>query len=135
MASFVSCTANSPSFLSKFLPDISSEPLKQQIGAYVRSVKIKDGRYVFGPEDDIPLRFNLTFMMNARPLCSMQCAVATVAKLLTCEDPKATNLARHWTFPNPQDFLEAPPRKIENAEIKESQWMDAGLNAEQRVRF
>ena len=72
-------------------------------------------------------------MMNARPLCSMHSAVATVANLLGSEDLNATNLARRWIFPIPQDFLESPPRKVKNAEINESQWMDAGLNAEQRV--
>lgn len=118
---------------SHFFPDISSEPLKQHIAAFVRSIKIKDGRYVFGPEDDIPFKFNLTFMMNARPLCSMQGAVATVAKMLSDKD--MNDLARYWTFPNPQDFLESPPRMLENAEIKESQWMDSGLNEEQRVGY
>ena len=63
----------------------------------------------------------------------MQCAVATVAKLLSGEDVKTINLARHWTFPNPQDFLESPPRKLENTGIRETQWVDAGLNGEQRV--
>lgn len=136
MASFVSCADELVFLFFHPIPllDISSEPLKQHIGAYVRSTKIKDGCYVFGPEDDIPLRFNLTFMMNARPLCSMQCAVATVAGLLSSEDSKATNLARPWIFPDSQHFLQSPPRKLKNAEIKEGQWMDKGLNAEQRVR-
>jgi hypothetical protein len=118
---------------SKIIPDISSEPLKQHISAYVRGTKIKDGRYVFGPADSIPLKFNLTFVMNPRPLCSMQRAVATVAKLLSSQDAKAAKLAKSWIFPDPQDFLESPPRKLQNAEIKESQWRDAGLNVEQRV--
>lgn len=118
-----------------FFSDISSEPLKQHIAAFVRSIKIKDGRYIFGPEDEIPFKFNLTFMMNARPLCSMQGAVTTVAMMLSDEDVKATNLARYWTFPKPRDFIESPPRMLENAEIKESQWMDSGLNDEQRVTY
>jgi len=73
-------------------------------------------------------------MMNARPLCLMDSAVATVSKMLDDAETEGTPLARQWIFPNLQDFSSSPPRKLAGAEIKEGHWVDSGLNAEQRVR-
>lgn len=120
-----------------FVPiDISSPPLKEHIQTYVQltsNIKTEDGFAIFGPEDVIPLKFNISFMTNARPFCLMESAVSTITELLNSEDTKQINLARQWTFPEPIDFFTAPSQKLENAEIKESQWVDSGLNAEQRV--
>lgn len=116
--------------------DISSPPLKKHIQTYVRltsNIKTEDGFVIFGPEDDIPLRFNISFMTNARSFCLMESAVSSVASMLNSDNTKQLNLARQWMFPEPKDFFRAPSQRLENAEIKESQWVDSGLNAEQRV--
>lgn len=116
--------------------DLSSQPLKEHIQTYVQltsNTKTEDGFAIFGPEDAIPLKFNISFMTNARPFCLMESAVSTVADLLNSEDTKQINLARQWTFPEPKDFFTAPSQKLENAGVKKSQWVDSGLNAEQRV--
>ena len=72
-------------------------------------------------------------MMNSRALCRMEAAATTVAKVLNSEEP-GTNLARQWIFPEPKDFLDAPSRKWPD-DVKDDQWLDVGLNAEQRVSF
>lgn len=72
-------------------------------------------------------------MMNPRPLCLMENAVYAVSKVLDTNISKGTNLARQWVFPEPEDFLNAPSMKLENGKIQDDQWVDKGLNDEQRV--
>ena len=92
----------------------------------------EDNLPAFGPDDKIPLAFNVSFMVNARPLCLMEVAASTIAQSLSTEDQSKT-LAQQWIFPNPEDLTNAPP--LNNGIIEESQWLDGGLNTEQRVRF
>jgi helicase MOV-10 len=88
----------------------------------------------FGPDDKIPLAFNISFMANARPLCIMEVAASTVAQSLNTKD-QSKPLARQWIFPDPEDVKDAPPSMLNNGMIEDSQWLDGGLNTEQRVRF
>ena len=94
----------------------------------------QDNLPAFGPDDKIPLAFNVSFMVNARPLCLMEVATSTIAKSLITEDHSKT-LARQWIFPNPEDLKDVAPTILNNGIIEESQWLDGGLNTEQRVRF
>lgn len=95
----------------------------------------EDGLPAFGPDDKIPLAFNVSFMINARPLCLMEVAACTIANSLVTKDHTKT-LARQWIFPNLDDFDHVSPSSmLNNGIIEESQWLDGGLNAEQRVRF
>ena len=94
----------------------------------------QDNLPAFGPSDKIPLAFNVSFMVNARPLCLMEIASSTIAKSLITEDHSKT-LARQWIFPNPEDLKDVSPSMLNNGVIEESQWLDGGLNTEQRVRF
>jgi hypothetical protein len=64
----------------------------------------------------------------------MEVASSTIAKSLITEDHSKT-LARQWIFPNPEDLEDVSPTILNNGIIEESQWLDRGLNAEQRVRF
>ncbi|KAJ3505597.1 hypothetical protein NLJ89_g7334 [Agrocybe chaxingu] len=114
---------------------IASQTLREHIQTHVAlspTTKLEDGFAVYGPEDDVPLKFNVSFMMNARALCYMETAVAAVAEFLNDEAP-GTNLTRQWIFPEPEDYVKAPSKKMRDAEIKETQWVDSGLNDEQRL--
>lgn len=94
----------------------------------------QDNLPAFGPDDKIPLAFNVSFMVNARPLCLMEVATSTITKSLITEDHSKT-LARQWLFSNPEDLKNVSPSILNNGVIEESQWRDGGLNTEQRVRF
>ena len=94
----------------------------------------QDNLPAFSPEDKIPLAFNVSFMVNARPLCLMEVATSTITKSLITEDHSKT-LARQWIFPNSEDLKDVSPSILNNGIIEESQWLDGGLNTEQRVRF
>ncbi|PPQ90281.1 hypothetical protein CVT25_013106 [Psilocybe cyanescens] len=118
------------------LVHISSLPLKEHAQAFapltLDNIKTENGYVVFGPEDHFPFVFNVSFMTNARPLCVMEAAVSDVAKILNIEGP-GINLARQWLFPVPEDFVPAPSVLPRHADISESQWIDTGLNKEQRM--
>lgn len=97
--------------------------------------RFEDGLPAFGPDDKISLAFNVSFMINARPLCLMEVAASTIAKSLVTKDHSKT-LARQWIFPDLDDLDDIPPSSmLNNGIIEESQWVDGGLNTEQRVRF
>ncbi|KDR78399.1 hypothetical protein GALMADRAFT_245562 [Galerina marginata CBS 339.88] len=117
------------------LVHISSEPLRSHIQTYVpltlETTKTENGYIVLGPEDVVSFKFNISFMTNARPLCLMQNAVGFVANILNAEET-GVNLARQWIFPEPEDFTNAPSMLLK-AGIAEEQWVDQGLNAEQRL--
>lgn len=118
--------------------DISSLPLKEHIQTYVpltlETIKTENGFVVLGPEDVIPFYFNISFMTNARPLCTMENAVAYVASILNAKET-GVNLARQWIFPRPEDFRDAPSAMLLKGGIEESHWIDSGLNPEQQVSF
>ena len=90
---------------------------------------------MFGPGERVPFAFNVSFAANARPLCAMQAAADAVARVLSADpDNKGVNLARQWIFPDSTDFVSQPCAMLRGGEITEAQWIDPGLNAEQRVR-
>lgn len=94
----------------------------------------EDNLPAFSPDDKIPLAFNVSFMVNARPLCLMEVAASTMAQSLSAKDRNRI-LARQWIFPGPEHLKDPPPFMLNNGIIEESQWFDGGLNTEQRVRF
>lgn len=114
---------------------LHSPTLKKHIQTYVTPIlgqKFEDGLYAFGPEDELPLAFNISFLINAAPSCAMEAAVSSISEVLVEESNM--NIARHWIFPEPQDFLKGTPRiLLKNAFINEDEWVDPGLNREQRV--
>ena len=82
---------------------------------------------------EIPIVFNISFIMNSR-FFLMHVACATMHEILkthTLNDPPLSNVARKWLFPEPAD-LESGPRLLAREHI-EPRWIDAGLNNEQRV--
>ncbi|KAH9477003.1 RNA helicase Mov10l1 [Psilocybe cubensis] len=115
------------------LVHISSVPLKEHAQAFVTltedNIKTENGYAVFGPDDHFPFYFNVSFMTNSRPLCAMEAAVSAVAKILDAD----SGLARQWLFPEPEDLLHAPLPPPCQDEIAESQWLDHGLNEEQKM--
>ncbi|RXW11818.1 hypothetical protein EST38_g14038 [Candolleomyces aberdarensis] len=67
-----------------------SPTLKQHIQTYTPptpSTMFVDGWPVFTPQDNLPYLFNVTFTLNARPLCVMEQAVNAVARLLLADSP------------------------------------------------
>lgn len=64
----------------------------------------------------------------------MEAAVSSISEILV--EDSSMNIARHWIFPEPQDFSKGTPRiLLNNASINEDEWVDPGLNREQRVLF
>ena len=118
------------------MSDIFSPTLKRHMQTYLTPTAsgFQDNLPAFGPNDNIPLAFNVSFMVNARPLCLMEVASSTISNSLMTEDHSKT-LARQWIFPNPEDLKDVSPSILNNGIIEESQWLDGGLNTEQRVRF
>lgn len=116
--------------------DIHSLPLREYIQMYVKltlqTIKTENGYVVLGPGDSVPFTFNVSFRTNARPICLMESVVAAVSYILTSAE-FGTNLARQWIFPETEDFVNGPSVMLLNGEIKEEQWVDQGLNDEQRV--
>jgi len=98
----------------------------------LQTIKTENGYVVLEPDDPVPFNFNVSFMTNAQPLCLMEAAVAAVSNVLTSAE-LGTNLARQWIFPDPEDFANGPSVMLLNGEIKKDQWVDQGLNEEQRV--
>ncbi|KAF8966899.1 P-loop containing nucleoside triphosphate hydrolase protein [Flammula alnicola] len=113
-----------------------SPPLKEHVQTYVplklEMIKTENGFVVFGADETVPFFFNVSFMTNARPVCVMQAAVTTVARILSSQE-EGVNLARQWLFPEIEDFTDKPSVMLRNGQIAEAQWVDAGLNAEQRL--
>lgn len=118
------------------MSDIFSPTLKRHMQTYLTPTAsgFQDNLPAFGSNDNIPLAFNVSFMVNARPLCLMEVASSTISNSLITEDHSKT-LARQWIFPNPEDLKDVSPSVLNNGIIEESQWLDGGLNSEQRVRF
>jgi hypothetical protein len=115
---------------------LHSPTLKLHIQTYVTPIpgqKFEDGLPAFGPEDELPLAFNISFLINAAPACAMEAAVSSIKEILV--EDSSMNIARHWIFPEPQDFLKGTPRLMNNAFISKDEWVDPGLNNEQRVLF
>jgi len=92
----------------------------------------EDNLPAFGADDKLPLAFNVSFVINARPLCLMEVAASTIAKSMVAKDHTKT-LARQWIFPDIDDLDDASV--LNNGIIEDSQWVDRVLNSEQRVRF
>ncbi|TFK37683.1 P-loop containing nucleoside triphosphate hydrolase protein [Crucibulum laeve] len=81
-------------------------------------------------EDNIPLLFNISFLVNARPLCTMASAAATLRDVLSTPSSEH-EVARKWLFPNPED-LNSGAQAANGKYVDEDQWHDKGLNTEQR---
>lgn len=97
---------------------------------------------VFTEKDKLPLSFNISFMMNARPSFMMHAATNTVVdaffsklsvnSFFTGQRIRdSTSVGTKWLFPEPHDaegeFV------VWSGEIMEAEWIDNGLNQEQRV--
>ena len=85
---------------------------------------------MFTPEDVLPLLLNISFMVNARPLFVMEDAAATLGDALSVD---SNNLARRWLFPEPDDLESELSICLSDHAISPEQWLDSGLNEEQRV--
>jgi hypothetical protein len=95
------------------------------------------------PQDyEVPMLFNISFIMNSRFFFLMHMACTTIHEILNKQitgegsspiekTPWPRNVARRWLFPEPAD-LESGTRFLA-AEHVEKCWIDAGLNNEQRV--
>ena len=100
-----------------------------------------DGLPVFTPKDNLPYRFNVSFLLNGNPLCVMERGVSKVSSLLRLggsersspsDGDAALNLARHWLFPK-DVFVQTFPSSVQVEDIKATEWYDRTLNEEQRV--
>lgn len=116
--------------------DLHCPALKQHIQTYLEpshSQIIEAGHRVFSPEDDLGLLFNVSFMLNARPLCMMETAAATLGQALST-NTEGHNLARQWLFPEPEDLEQYNQVYTRKPGVQDGHWHDGGLNSEQRVR-
>lgn len=116
--------------------------LKSHIQQFVKpthSTQVDKGLFVFTGEDELSLSFNISFMMNARPSFIMQEATSTVVgahptsgDLTTGKQAVRTaGIGTRWLFPQPDDVERIPVTL--GQDILEHEWIDPGLNQEQRV--
>jgi len=112
--------------------DIYCPAIKRHILTYVPyepGQLLENGIPTFTSKHRFPFQFNITFLANGKPLIDMDSAVARVQGALT-ED--ARNLADQWLFPEPSD-LDINPAVVINSNTTGHNWVDQGLNDEQRV--
>ncbi|KAG6837047.1 hypothetical protein H0H93_015618 [Arthromyces matolae] len=91
--------------------------------------KTIDGIYT--PDDILPFLFNISFISNARPSFVMEAASATMGSALSAS--RSNNLARRWLFPDPADLASYTSVHSVNRVFREQDWVDQGLNPEQRL--
>ncbi|KAL1745330.1 P-loop containing nucleoside triphosphate hydrolase protein [Schizophyllum fasciatum] len=111
--------------------------LKRHIQTYLRpthTTGFADGFPVFGPDDVLGLHFNVSFIINARPLFLMDAAAETLGSQLALPESKWPNFARRWLFPEPTDLqstcsISFPIPKTVTA----GEYVDQGLNEEQQI--
>ena len=88
--------------------------------------------------------FNVSFLTNARPFVAMDEATSLLddmlirpAKQSSSSDSDKTlkfrSVAHRWLFPEPLDVLLDPPVLVTLPENENLQWVDSGLNCEQKV--
>ncbi|KAK7460460.1 adenylosuccinase ade13 [Stygiomarasmius scandens] len=110
--------------------------LRQHIQTYIPLApgqQIRDDLPVFGPDDTLPLFFNISFLTNARPSLLMERAVATLGAALSTVNGKR-NLADRWLFPGKTDMEDTQTKPIPSTPPMFGEfWVDGGLNAEQRA--
>jgi hypothetical protein len=125
--------------------DLYCPALKSHIQQFIKpthSTETDGGLFVLSGKDELPLSFNISFMMNARPSFMMQAAASTVVdafyskpfvnSLFTGQAlPSVVEIGTKWLFPEPKDVEGV--LMIWNGEIMEHEWVDTGLNQEQRV--
>ncbi|KAF9054183.1 P-loop containing nucleoside triphosphate hydrolase protein [Panaeolus papilionaceus] len=112
---------------------IHSPPLQKHIETFVpltSTTKLENNLAVYGPEDHIPLSFNVSFMANARALCLMENAAKTVFDVLVSK-VKGINLAQQWIFPEIEHW-DVPSIVLQHGVIGDEEWVDKNLNVEQR---
>ena len=113
--------------------DIFCSTLKHHVQTFLTQItRSSDGQPIFTPDDSLPLAFNVSFMVNARPLFDMEAAVATLDRAVTARFG-THNLARHWLFPNPEDLESPLSAYVVDRDFQDKDWVDKGLNSEQRV--
>ncbi|KAF9451324.1 P-loop containing nucleoside triphosphate hydrolase protein [Macrolepiota fuliginosa MF-IS2] len=80
----------------------------------------------------LPLTFNISFLVNARPFCLMEAAVTDLHGAINVglED----NLTTKWLFPTIKDITTTPPRWIADSGAPQNdlKWKDRDLNEEQK---
>lgn len=111
--------------------------LKRYIQTHIRpthSTAMMEGSPAFGPLDELGLYFNVSFIINARPLFLMEAAADTFANELALPESKWPNFARRWLFPEPTDLsstcsISFPLPKT----IEVEDYIDQGLNEEQKL--
>ncbi|KDQ10524.1 hypothetical protein BOTBODRAFT_640203 [Botryobasidium botryosum FD-172 SS1] len=84
----------------------------------------------FPPDADIPIVFNVSFIMNARPLFMMQAAASAIVRdlFINFNSTLDDRLGARWLFPEPTD-MEPVTRVSADGTIE---CLDSGLNEEQQ---
>lgn len=115
--------------MSNGLIDLYCPTLQEYIQTYFAGIALylaqTDNHIPF----QLPLIFNISFLVNARPFCLMDVAVADLSSALNVETEN--NLTARWLFPILKNFLGFPPRHIDTHDGL--RWNDKDLNEEQKV--
>jgi hypothetical protein len=114
----------------RFSIDLYCPTLQEYVQAYFAGIALylaqTDGHIPF----QLPLIFNISFLVNARPFGLMEVAVADLNSALNVETKN--NLTARWLFPTPEIFADFPPRRIADPH-NGLRWNDTDLNKEQKV--
>jgi hypothetical protein len=74
--------------------------------------------------------FNFTFLTNPRLFCDMDLTCQALSHDLSRKDE---HHARRWLFPKHADVAAVYHLDVNVDEIEEDEWVDTGLNDEQKV--
>jgi hypothetical protein len=112
------------------LIDLYCPTLQEYVQTYFAGIALylaqTDGHIPF----QLPLIFNISFLVNARPFCLMDVAVADLNSALNVETEN--NSTARWLFPTLKNFLDFPPHHITDLN-NGLRWNDKDLNEEQKV--
>ncbi|KAJ3554546.1 hypothetical protein NP233_g12400 [Leucocoprinus birnbaumii] len=113
-------------------------PLEEYIQNYWTGIAL----YLAQTEDHIPfqlpLTFNISFLVNARPFCLMESAVADLSAAMTrtvtnLTTENETSLIARWLFPEVENIAKTPPRWISDIRgVNGLTLKDKDLNDEQK---
>lgn len=109
--------------------------LKYHMQVYIPPVfgrAIEDGFPVFTPDDSFDLSFNVSFMPSARPFIRMNVATNIMAEALNSNNNKTRLFFHQWLFPEVEHINKSPRTRATTSPLKEN-WIDKGLNSEQRL--
>ncbi|KAF5353338.1 hypothetical protein D9756_008084 [Leucocoprinus leucothites] len=114
-------------------------PLEEYIQNYWTGIALYLAQTADHIPFQLPLTFNISFLVNARPFCLMESAVADLSSAMITATANATKpeqdspLIVKWLFPEAEHIAKTPPRWISDVRaVEDLKLNDKDLNEEQK---